>query len=88
MERSLDTQRAEYTRRRLVAMPLAGTIAWMVVAVAGVVLEPFAAAMVLFMLVGGMSIFAALSLAVLLLVVPRRPPIPCNRHASIHRPFP
>lgn len=52
MERSLDTQRAEYARRRLVAMPLAGTIAWVVVAVAGAVLGTFGAAMALFAATG------------------------------------
>jgi hypothetical protein len=52
MERSLDIQRAEYARRRLVAMPLAGTIAWAVVAAAGLVLDTFGAAMALFVATG------------------------------------
>jgi hypothetical protein len=52
MERSLDIQRAEYARRRLVAMPLAGTIAWAVVAAAGLVLDTFGAAMALFAATG------------------------------------
>ncbi len=38
--RSLDEQRAEYQRRRLLAMPLAGTIAWAVIGVAGATLPP------------------------------------------------
>ncbi len=38
--RSLDEQRAEYQRRRLLAMPLAGTIAWTGVGVAGATLSP------------------------------------------------
>jgi hypothetical protein len=52
MERSLDIQRAEYARRRLVAMPLAGTIAWAGVAAAGLVLDTFGAAMALFVATG------------------------------------
>ncbi len=52
MERSLDIQRDEYSRRRLLAMPLAGTIAWAVVAAAGLVLDTFGAAMALFVATG------------------------------------
>lgn len=52
MERSLDIQRAEYARRRLVAVPLAGTIAWAVVAAAGLVLDTFGSAMALFAATG------------------------------------
>lgn len=52
MEGSLDIQRAEYARRRLVAMPLAGTIAWAAVAVAGLLLDTFGAAMALFVATG------------------------------------
>lgn len=52
MERSLEIQRAEYSHRRMVAMPLAGTIAWAVVAVAGLVLDTFGAAMALFAATG------------------------------------
>jgi NADPH:quinone reductase-like Zn-dependent oxidoreductase len=52
MERSLDTQRADYSRRRLMAMPLAGTVAWAVVAAAGLVLDTFGSAMVLFAATG------------------------------------
>lgn len=40
MERSLDVQREEFARRRFLAMPLAGTIAWAAVLVAALVLEP------------------------------------------------
>ncbi len=52
MERSLDIQRAEYRRRRLLAMPLAGTVAWTVVAAAGSVLDTFGATMALFAATG------------------------------------
>lgn len=52
MERSLETQREEYARRRLLAMPLAGTIAWAVVAAGGLLLDTFGAAMALFVATG------------------------------------
>lgn len=52
MDRSLETQRDEYSRRRLMAMPLAGTIAWAVVAAGGLVLDTFGAAMLLFVATG------------------------------------
>lgn len=52
MERSLETQRQEYARRRLLAMPLAGTLAWAVVAAGGLVLNTFGAAMLLFVATG------------------------------------
>jgi len=38
--RSLDEQREEFTRRRLVAMPLAGTIAWAIVGLSSLFLSP------------------------------------------------
>lgn len=47
LERRLETQRAEYGHRGLVAMPLAGAIAWALVAAAGLVCDPFGAAMAL-----------------------------------------
>lgn len=53
--RSLDEQRAEFKRRRFLAMPLAGCIVWALVAIAGALLKPFAAVMVLF--IGTGSIF-------------------------------
>jgi hypothetical protein len=46
--RSLDEQRAEFGQRRLLAMPLAGTIAWVVIGVAGWFLTPYQAIMTLF----------------------------------------
>lgn len=50
--RSLEEQRLEYARRRGVAMPLAGTIAWAVVGVAGLFLKPGPECMVLFAATG------------------------------------
>ncbi|KPF58672.1 hypothetical protein D621_05220 [beta proteobacterium AAP51] len=52
MERSLEEQRLEYSRRRLLAMPLAGLLAWLAVAVAGATLNTFGAAMALFVATG------------------------------------
>ena len=46
--RPLEEQRAEFASRRFLAMPLAGVIAWTVIGIAGAVLPPFPAAMVLF----------------------------------------
>lgn len=40
MERSLEIQREEFARRRFLAMPLAGTIAWAAVLAGALVLEP------------------------------------------------
>ena len=52
MDRSLDIQRLEYSQRRMTAMPLAGMIAWAMVAVAGSLLDTFVAAMALFAATG------------------------------------
>src|SRR5437588_11638130 len=46
--RSLDEQRAEYARRRGLAMPLAGLIAWTLIGVAGALLPPILAVWSLF----------------------------------------
>ena len=46
--RSLDEQRAEYARRRGLAMPLAGSIVWMLIGVAGAFLPPILAVWSLF----------------------------------------
>ena len=46
--RSLDEQRAEYARRRGVAMPLAGMIVWALIGVAGALLPPVPAVWSLF----------------------------------------
>ena len=53
--RTLDEQRAEFERRRFVAMPLAGTVAWIVIGVAGALLSPRAQVLTLFIATG--SIF-------------------------------
>src|SRR3982074_162485 len=41
--RSLDEQRAEYARRRSLAMPLAGSIVWTLIGIAGAFLPPILA---------------------------------------------
>ncbi len=46
--RSLEAQREEFARRRMLAMPLAGAIAWTAIGIAGALLEPPMAAMALF----------------------------------------
>lgn len=46
--RSLEEQRAEYARRRGLAMPLAGMIVWALIGVAGAVLPPILAVWSLF----------------------------------------
>ena len=53
--RSLEEQRAEFARRRFLAMPLAGTIGWAVIGVAGAVLSPPAQVLTLWIATG--SIF-------------------------------
>ena len=53
--RSLDEQRAEFARRRFLAMPLAGAIGWLVIGVAGALLSPAAQVLTLWIATG--SIF-------------------------------
>lgn len=53
-ERTLEVQLAEYRRRRLLAMPLAGTIAWAVVAI-GAALAPRYAFLILFVATGSIA---------------------------------
>jgi uncharacterized membrane protein len=50
--RSLDEQRAEFGKRRFLAMPLAGTIAWIVIGLAGWLLTPYQAIMTVFVATG------------------------------------
>lgn len=50
--RSLDEQRREFASRRFLAMPLAGTIAWIAAGIAGAVLSPVAATYALFIATG------------------------------------
>ena len=49
---TLEEQRLDFARRRFLAMPLAGLIAWSVVGVGGMLLPPFPAVMVLFAATG------------------------------------
>ncbi len=53
--RSLEEQRVEFSRRRFVAMPLAGILAWAVVGIAGAFLKPLPAAMALFVATGSIA---------------------------------
>lgn len=50
--RSLEEQREDFSRRRLIATPIAGLIAWLVVGVGSLFLNPFATTMVLFIATG------------------------------------
>ena len=50
--RPLDLQRAEFKQGRLLAMPLAGTLAWIVIAVAGATLPMHQAAWVIYIATG------------------------------------
>lgn len=50
--RSLDIQREEFSRRRLIATPIAGLIAWAIVGVGSLFLSPFAITMLLFAATG------------------------------------
>ena len=52
MPRTLDEQRREFARRRGLAMPLAGAVAWTIVGVAGAFLRPGLEVWVLFGAVG------------------------------------
>lgn len=51
-QRTLDEQRAEFARNRFLAMPIAGTIVWSVIGVAGALLPVGLAAWVLFIATG------------------------------------
>ena len=46
--RSLDEQREEFARRRLIATPIAGMIAWTIAGISSAFLSPFAASIILF----------------------------------------
>ena len=48
MNSTLEEQRREFGRRRLVAMPLAGAVAWTLVGIAGALLPPIGAVWALF----------------------------------------
>lgn len=49
---SLDQQKLEFTQRRLIATPIAGLIAWLIVGISSIFLDPFQASMVLFAATG------------------------------------
>ncbi|MGO2374829.1 MAG: DUF7010 family protein [Pseudoalteromonas prydzensis] len=51
-ERSLDEQRDEFARRRLIATPIAGMVAWTLIGVSSLFLSPFAISLVLFVATG------------------------------------
>lgn len=50
--RSLDEQRVEFSRRRLIATPIAGAIAWSIVGICSLFLSAYNSAMVLFVATG------------------------------------
>lgn len=50
--RSLDEQRAEFSRRRLIATPLAGTIAWAAIGIVGIFATPLQSAWAIFIATG------------------------------------
>lgn len=50
--RSLDVQREEFARRRLIATPIAGLIAWAIIGISSIFLSPLAISMVLFAATG------------------------------------
>lgn len=51
-DRSLDVQRQEFANRRLIATPIAGLIAWAIVAIGSLFLSPFGISMLLFVATG------------------------------------
>jgi hypothetical protein len=53
--RSLDQQRAEFADRRFIAMPIAGTLAWLIVGMTSPFLSTFGAVMVLFVATGSIA---------------------------------
>lgn len=57
---SLDDQLARFNRRRFLAMPISGTIAWTVIGLAGMFLSVPAAALVLFIATGSIFYLALL----------------------------
>ena len=61
-DRPLDVQRAEFVRGRLLAMPLAGTIAWAVIAIAGAALPMHQAAWVVY-IATGMIVYLGMGLS-------------------------
>src|SRR6185312_2805301 len=58
--RSLDEQRAEYARRRGLAMPLAGAIVWTLISIAGAFMPPVLVVWSLFIGTGFIAYFGIL----------------------------
>ena len=56
--RSLDEQRNEYKQRRFLAMPIAGTIAWLIVGIAGATLSEVLKVWVLYGATGSYALTA------------------------------
>lgn len=50
--KSLDQQRHEFAQRRLIATPIAGLVAWTIIGLCSLFLDPFALSMVLFVATG------------------------------------
>lgn len=53
--RTLDQQRLEFSRRRMIAMPLAGTIAWTIVGISSLFLSPSQLVWVVFIATGSIA---------------------------------
>ena len=58
MERSLDIQRAEFSKSSFLATPLSGLIIWLIVGIAGITLPPTATVWVLFIGTGSIVYLA------------------------------
>jgi hypothetical protein len=54
-DRSLDVQREEFKRARLIAMPIAGLIVWVIIGILGTFLSPGKAALALFIGTGSIA---------------------------------
>ena len=57
-KRSLETQRDEFKQRRLLATPLSGLIAWTIIAIGSVFLDPFPLSLLLFIATGSIVYIA------------------------------
>lgn len=53
--RTLEEQREDFAQRRLLAMPIAGLVAWAVIGISSLFLGPFAVSMVLFAATGSIA---------------------------------
>jgi len=57
-DRSLEVQREEFAQRRLIATPIAGMVAWLVIGIGSLFLAPFALSMLLFVATGSIVYLA------------------------------